>query len=83
MLGSDYGVGHTEAGVGTGRKDAQRHTGLPFDAERELGSFTAANPVALHCLHALGPFQAVDFVQQFIGVVGDLKEPLLEILSFD
>ena len=83
VLGGDHGVGHTKAGVGSSRKDSQRHVGLPIDRKGEFGPIAAANPVALHRLNTLGPFQVIDFIQELIGVVSDLEEPLFEILSFD
>ena len=53
------------------------------DGHAELGTFGAADPVALHRLHALGPVQAVEGVEQLVGVLGDPEEPLLEVATLD
>ena len=55
----------------------------PFDAERDAGALGAADPVALHRLHALGPVEVVERVEELVGVVGDAVEPLLELAPLD
>jgi hypothetical protein len=47
---------------------------------RALGT---ADPVALHRDHVLGPVELRDVLEQPVGVVGDLEEPLLELLGDD
>ena len=48
-------------------------------AERDLGPFASADPVALHGLDVFGPVDQLEIVQQTVGVVGDPEEPLLEL----
>ncbi len=78
MLGSEHEEGGAEEGVGAGGEDGE------FDARRGvaedgLGALGAADPVALHRDHVLGPgAERVDVLEQALGVVGDAEEPLLE-----
>ena len=52
--------------------------------EVELEAFAAADPVVLHCLDALRPaLELVEVLQQHIGVVRDLEEPLREVFLVD
>ena len=55
------------------------------DAEGELRALGAADPVALHDAHALRPASELrlDVVHQLLSVVGDLDEPLPEVLLGD
>ncbi len=46
-------------------------------------AFAPADPVALHDLDPVGPVELVEVVEQFLGVVGDAEEPLLEVALFD
>ena len=48
--------------------------------QRPLG---LANPVALHLLDALRPVEAVEALQQLLGVGGDLQHPLTHRLADD
>ena len=51
------------------------------ERKRQPRALAAADPVRLHQPHALGPaIQRVQRVQQFLRVVGDLQEPLAELL---
>ena len=52
-------------------------------AKRDLGPLAAADPVALHRLDVLGPLDLVEIVEQAVGVLGDAKEPLLELADLD
>ncbi len=89
MLGGHDRVGHAEAGVRSGGEDAHRLDTGPDDrfdiahGQVELGALGSADPVALHDLDLLGPGQAVQVVEQLLGVVGDLEEPLLEVSLLD
>ena len=47
---------------------------------RALG---AADPVALHRLDVSRPVDLVEALDQPVGVVGDLEEPLLELAALD
>ncbi len=51
--------------------------------ERDLGALGAADPVALHRLDVRRPLDAVEIVQQAVGVVGDAEEPLLQLAQLD
>ena len=52
--------------------------------EIHLGAFAPANPVGLHSQHAVRPatLQLFNVLQQFIGIRGDLNEPLRHLLLF-
>ena len=53
-------------------------------AEDDLGALGAADPVALHGDHVLGPgLEQVEVGEQPLGVVGDAEEPLLEVALLD
>ena len=53
-------------------------------AEDDLGPLGAADPVALHRHHVLGPgLDLVEVGEQPVGVVGDPEEPLLELALHD
>ena len=53
--------------------------------EIDFGAFGAADPVALHRQHTLGPalFEFVGIVQQLVGVGGDAEEPLFDFTLLD
>ena len=52
--------------------------------KRDLGALGAADPVALHRDHVLGPgLEQVEVGEQAVGVVGDPEEPLLEVARLD
>ena len=80
MLGGECNKGHTEHGVRTRRVDGN----LCIESGRgqtELEALAASNPVCLHRFDALGPAREfVEIGEEFIGIVGDLEEPLCEIL---
>ena len=83
VLGRQHEEGGAEQRVGTGRedRDVDAEVVLPED---HLGALRAADPVALHGQHALGPrLERLHVVEQAVGVVGDLEEPLLEVLRLD
>ena len=82
VLGGQHGVGHAEARVGSRGEDLELVVGA-LHLHPELGALTAADPVALHRLEPLGPIQPVEVVEQLLGVVGDLEEPLLEVALLD
>ena len=83
VLGREHGVGHAEAGVRARREDLDLDAGPAGDCHAELSAFGATDPVALHRLDALGPVEAVEGIQQLLGVLGDAEEPLLEVAAFD
>ena len=52
--------------------------------ELDAGAFRAADPVALHHDHFLGPVgQRLEAGEQLVGVLGDPKEPLLQVARLD
>src|SRR5690606_28443096 len=83
VLRSEDGEGHAERRVGARGEDADALEVIAaLDAHGELGALGAADPVALHHLHVLGPIQAL-VTQEFLGVVRDAKEPLLHLALYD
>ena len=69
--------------VRTGREDLDLLAEV-VDAEHDVGALRAPDPVPLHRQHALGPLlEQGHLVEQDVGVVGDLEEPLLEALRLD
>ena len=59
---------------------------IPSSSQREgdLGPLGAADPVALHRDHVLGPgLEQVEVGEQAVGVLGDLEEPLFEVARLD
>ncbi len=82
MLGSEDTEGHSENCVGSCREHVERISPLDIDAERR--ALGAADPVPLHGAHPVGPvLQLLDVVEQTIGIVGDLEEPLGKVLLDD
>ncbi len=76
VLGRDRQEGDAHQRVRTGGEHAQR-LGLTLHREVDLQPLAAADPVALHGFHRVGPArQRVQAVQQFLRVVSDLQEPL-------
>src|SRR5215216_3816093 len=63
--------------VRAGGEDLDRT--VAFDLEADLGAFGAPDPVPLQRLDPLGPVYIRE-VQQLLGVVGDLEEPLRQVL---
>ncbi len=83
VFGGDSDIGHTHQGVGPGGIDLEP-LGRALDTELHLHAQRAADPVALHGHDLFGPArQLVEVVQQFLGIVGDADEPLLDIAFFD
>ena len=77
---------HAEQRVGARGVDLDALEGSlgPIEREGQPRALAAADPVRLHQPHALGPaIQRVQRRQQFLGIVGDLEEPLAELLLLD
>ncbi len=71
--------GGAEQGVGTGSKDADR-TITAIQGKINFTAGALADPVALHDQHPLRPArQLVGKIKQLLGIVGDLKKPLLQL----
>jgi hypothetical protein len=80
MLGREDHVGRAEEGVGPRREDGDL---LTSDGEIHLRSLASSDPVFLEQLDALGPVEAVEFVDEALGVGGDAQHPLLERTALD
>ena len=52
------------------------------DFKAHFRAHAAANPVALHFLERVAPFQGVQTVQEALGVGGDTQRPLFHQLAF-
>src|SRR5690606_22530160 len=66
---------------GAGGVDSNRFASARY-LEAELQAFGTADPVLLHDAHAFGPaVELFQVVEQFLGVVGDLDEPLRNLAS--
>ncbi len=78
VLGGHHEEGRAEERVRAGGEDGIVDVEL-LAAEVHLGALAAADPVALHRLHVLGPLDPVEVAEQPLGVVGDAQEPLLEL----
>ena len=80
---SNHDEGGTVQGVGAGSEHGEGFGGLilgRLNLEAHLSTLGAANPIALHEQHAVGPLalQLLHVVQQLLGVVGDLEVPLVQ-----
>ena len=56
---------------------------VPAIAKRTLRPFAAPDPVALQQLEALRPVEAVEFVDQALGIGGDAQHPLAHRARYD
>src|SRR5918994_1403759 len=77
MLGAHYEERGAEERIRAGGKDLDGT--IIFDLEPDPGSLGAPDPVPLQRLDPLGPVY-VGEVQQLLGVVRDLEEPLRQVL---
>ncbi len=85
MVGRDRRKGRPEHRVGPRREHLEvgKAVGRTSEAEAESQPFGAADPVALHQAHLLGPVvQRVERGQKVGRVVGDLQEPLGQLALF-
>ena len=80
MLGGEDHVGGAEEGVGAGGEDGDV---IAFDIEGDLGSFRAADPVALEGFDGLWPVERLEFIDEALGVFRDAEHPLAERAAFD
>ncbi len=79
MIGRDRGKGGAEDGVRPGREDRQR-LGSSLDLEANLRALGSADPILLHEPDLLRPaLEGGQRLQQLLGIVGDLEEPLREL----
>ncbi len=89
LLGQIRVRGHHEEGraiegVRPGGEDRHRFA-APGDGEIDVGPLRAADPVALHRQHPVGPpaLQTLHVIQQPVGVLGDLEVPLVQLALGD
>ena len=75
MLGRNDAVGGAEQRVRPGGEHGQLAV-AGGERKADLGAIGAADPVALHCLHALGPIERIQVIQQAVGIGGDPQHPL-------
>ncbi len=78
VFGRNHCVGHSEARIGPRGEDTQSEV-VPGYPEVELHALRASDPIALHRLDPLGPVDLLETVEQLVRVLGDRKEPLLQV----
>ena len=86
----DHGVlrgenheGHPVECIGPGGEYGQFMVGT-LEGEINECALAAAYPVALHDTYVFGPaLECFQVGQEFVGVVSDLQEPLLEVFGLD
>ena len=78
MLGREHEEGRAEQRVRPGREDGVVDPEL-LAAEHDLRALGAADPVLLHRHDVRRPLDRLHVLEQAIGVIGDLEEPLLEL----
>ena len=89
VLGRQEHARRAEDGVDARREDLDRVRDGGESSPASTGNFTrvpsrSPNPVLLHRQHFVGPLaQLLDALQQIVGVVRDLEEPLLEVARRD
>ncbi len=80
MVRRDRDEACAEDRVGTGRIDLDRRREGRDGGEAELEPLAAADPVLLHQLHLVRPLlECRQTLQQLVGEVGDLQEPLVQL----
>ena len=73
-----------EQRVGSRRVDAHHLVGKPVDREIDLGAHAPPDPVGLHDADLLRPLvEQRQIIEQPVGVIRDLQEPLLEVALLD
>ena len=82
MLRREHHVSGAEQRIGPRGVNGEISAGAG-NGETHVGALRAANPVALHSLHALGPVEPIEILEQAIGVGGDFQHPLFHQPPFD
>ena len=87
MLRGQHHIGGAEDGVGPCGEHGDRLTGgaavVAHHRKLQLRTGAAADPVGLHGAHPFRPpLQAIEVVQQGLGVIGDLQKPLAQLSLF-
>ena len=77
MFGREHHERRTEQRVGA---SGEHRDGAGRRFEVDACTVTAADPVALHQLDGLGPVEAIEIVEQTVGVRGDSHHPLAHVL---
>ena len=82
VIGGNGNEARPEDRVGTGRVNL--HAAAVRQVEAELQALRLADPVLLHRADLLGPFvEIAQTFEQFVGEVGDLEKPLIELALLD
>ena len=82
VIGGDGSKAGTEECVRPRGEDLQRRDAVHrrFQREAELHALRLADPVLLHQPHLVRPaFQRAEAIEQIVGKIGDLEEPLAEL----
>ena len=85
MIGADRGkaCAHQRVGAGGIDLDPVKAFGRAMGAKGKLQAARFADPIGLHQAHLVGPIgQTVQRIQQFAGIIADLKEPLRQLATF-
>ncbi|MCY1543104.1 hypothetical protein D9M68_788990 [compost metagenome] len=82
MFRCQYHEVYPENRIRSGRKYFDLCIALVY-AECDLRTFTLTDPVALHFLHCLTPFQFIQAVQQVICIRSNTQEPLTHFTFFN
>ncbi len=83
MFGRQTHKGRTEQGIGTGGKNFDPLV-VVYNRELYFATVAFADPVALHGQYPLRPSRKlVGPIEQFVGIISNFKEPLLQLLLFD
>ena len=80
MLGSKHHVGRSEESIGTSSEDGDV---IALDIEDDLGTFRAADPIALEGFDRLRPIEWFELVDETLGVFGNAKHPLPQRTALD
>src|SRR3989344_8388957 len=79
MLRRKNHIGRAEEGIRPRRENFYRFA-RSLDGKGERRALGAADPVLLHRLGLLRPIEPRKIVKEPFGVIGDLKEPLFDLL---
>ena len=84
MLRRQHHERRAEQGVRSRREDADCFAFVAGHRKIDFCALAAPDPVGLHQAHLVRPLvEQLQIVQQTLGIVGDLEEPLLEVALFD
>jgi len=86
MVRRDCGEARAEDGIGPGRENVEPVTlsNRRGEGEPEPKPLALADPVLLHQPDLVGPFvERIEAVEQLVGEIGDLEEPLAQFSPLD